>query len=92
MAVVRHVISLLQDAAIGFGGGRELFQRYPLVRRMRLRDVARSVHERGQARAREQRRLGPEIDGVADGQAELVGQVARGKALGFRGGPRNVSS
>ena len=53
---------------------------------MGLRNVARAVHERGQAGLREQRGFGPEIDGVADGQAQFVGEIARGKTTLFRRG------
>ncbi len=46
---------------------------------MRLGDVARAIHQRGQPGLREQRGLGPEVDRVADRQAEFVRQVARGE-------------
>jgi predicted dehydrogenase len=43
---------------------------------MRLRDVARSVHEGGAAGRREQCGFRPEIDCIADRQSKRVGEVA----------------
>src|SRR5580765_8527172 len=47
------------------------------IRGMRLGDVAGAADDRGVARLREQRGFGPEVDRVADRQADLVGEVAR---------------
>src|SRR5690606_29541032 len=65
-----------QDAVDGGGVVGELVERDPFVGGMRLGDVARSVDQGGQAGGGEQRGLGPEVDGVADGQAEFVGEIA----------------
>src|SRR5690606_9113140 len=74
------------DPCDGFRITLQLRERDPLVRGVRLRDVARAVDQCGHAGAREQRGLGPEVHGVADRQAELVGEVARGEPALFRRG------
>src|SRR4249919_4205542 len=55
--------SCFKDAHDGIGVALQLFEGDPFVGGMRLGDVARAVHQRGHAGAREQRRLRPEVDG-----------------------------
>ncbi len=74
---------MVDDPDVAFGDLLQLGQFHEFVGSMRLRDVARPADDRGVAGLREQRRLGPEIDRVADRQAEFVGDVARGEATGF---------
>src|SRR5690606_7675816 len=80
MVMSGQPVSVGEDAGDGLGVALQLVQRDPLVGGVGLGDVARAVHQRGQAGRGEQRGLGPEVDRVADRQAKRVREVAGGQA------------
>src|SRR5690606_26182755 len=68
------------------GIGAQLVQRDPFVGGVGLGDVAGAEDDGVKARGGKQRGFGPEVDGVADGQPEVFGEVARGEAALFGAG------
>jgi len=67
---------MVDDPDVAFGNLLQLGQFHELVGAVRLGDVAGAANDRVVAGCGEQRCLGPEIDRVADRDAEFLGQVA----------------
>src|SRR5690606_17742131 len=77
----------VDDPRHGRGMDCQLVERDPFVGGMRLGDVAGAVDDGVEPGGGEQGGFGPEVDGVADRQAQAFGEVARGEAAFFcRGG------
>src|SRR6185437_2850665 len=83
-------VSTVDDPVDGFCVLLQLVERDPLVGAVRLGDVAGTVDEGGAAGGGEQCSLGPEVHGVADRDAQFVGEIARDQPVRF--GVRRVAS
>src|SRR5579863_1973206 len=75
--------TVINDVHVALCNLLQLGQFHPFVRAMRLSDITGAADDGCITDLRKQRSFGPEIDRIADRQADLIGKIARGQTPCF---------